>query len=157
MTAKWWNLNRLVTIRDIQEANNCNQFVCVSWWEMCCIYLPLICSFSWILLWVSLDDRNTGTSASASVLPVNIQGWSPLRLTGLISLLSRGLSGGVFSSTTIQRFFESSTQESNPGLLHCRWILYHLSHQGSLGRPYIHLIITDWIIRRTCTAEHLVI
>ena len=24
------------------------------------------------------------------------------------------------------------TQESNPGLLHCQWILYHLSHQGSL-------------------------
>ena len=23
------------------------------------------------------------------------------------------------------------TQESNPGLLHCWWILYHLSHQGS--------------------------
>ena len=23
------------------------------------------------------------------------------------------------------------TQESNPGLLHCRWILYHLSHQGN--------------------------
>ena len=39
-------------------------------------------------------------SASASVLPVNIQGWSPLRLTGLISLLSKGLSG-VFSSTTV--------------------------------------------------------
>ena len=42
------------------------------------------------------------TSASASVLPVNIQGWSPLRLTGLISLLSKGLSE-VFSSTTVQR------------------------------------------------------
>ena len=37
--------------------------------------------------------------ASASVLPVNIQGWSPLRL---ISLLSKGLSG-VFCSTTIRR------------------------------------------------------
>ena len=37
-------------------------------------------------------------SASASVLPMNIQGWSPLGLTGLTSLL-RGLSG-VFSSTT---------------------------------------------------------
>ena len=36
------------------------------------------------------DDQNTG--ASASVLPVNIQGWSPLRLTGLNSLLSKGLS-----------------------------------------------------------------
>ena len=48
------------------------------------------------------DDQNTGASASASVLPVNIQSWSPLRLTGLISLLSKGLSG-VFSSTTVQR------------------------------------------------------
>ena len=41
----------------------------------------------------SSDDQNTGASASASVLPVNIQGWSPLRLTGLIALLSKGLSG----------------------------------------------------------------
>ena len=80
---------------------------------------------------------------------------SSLRLTGLISLLSKGRSG-VFSSPTIQRFFKPPTQGSNPGLLHCRWILYHLSHQGSLGKPYIP-IITDWIIRRTCTVEHLVI
>ena len=35
------------------------------------------------------DDQNT--VASASALPVKIQGWSPLRLTGLISLLSKGL------------------------------------------------------------------
>ena len=48
------------------------------------------------------DDQNTGASASASVLPVNIQGWSPLRLTGLISWLSEGLSG-VFSRTTAQK------------------------------------------------------
>ena len=39
--------------------------------------------------------------ASASVLPMNIQSWFPLRLTGWISLLSKGLSK-VFSST-IQR------------------------------------------------------
>ena len=39
-------------------------------------------------------------SASASVLPMNIQDWFPLGLTGLISLQSKGLSG-VFSSTTI--------------------------------------------------------
>ena len=48
------------------------------------------------------DDQNTRASASLSVLPVNIQGSSPLRLTGLISLLSKGLSG-VFSSTTVPR------------------------------------------------------
>ena len=49
------------------------------------------------------DDQNTGASASASVLPVNIQGWFPLRLTGLISLLFKGLSG-VFFSTTVRRY-----------------------------------------------------
>ena len=38
--------------------------------------------------------------ASASVFPMNIQGWLPLRLTGLISLLSKGLSR-VLSSTTV--------------------------------------------------------
>ena len=48
------------------------------------------------------DDQNTGASALASVLPTSIQGWFPLRLTGLISLLSKGPSG-VFSSTTVWR------------------------------------------------------
>ena len=44
--------------------------------------------------------QTIGASASASVLPVNIQGWFPLGLTGLISLLSMGLSR-VFFSTTV--------------------------------------------------------
>ena len=45
--------------------------------------------------------QSVGASASASVLPMNIQGWFPLGLTGLISLLSKGLSR-VFSSITVQ-------------------------------------------------------
>ena len=36
--------------------------------------------------------HSIGTSVSASVIPMNIQGWFPLGLTGLISLLSKGLS-----------------------------------------------------------------
>ena len=36
--------------------------------------------------------QSTGASASASVLPMDIQSWLPLGLTGLISLLSQGLS-----------------------------------------------------------------
>ena len=40
-------------------------------------------SVSWLF---ASDDQNTGASASASVLPMNIQGWFPLRLTGLVSL-----------------------------------------------------------------------
>ena len=46
--------------------------------------------------------QSIGASASASVLPMSIQGWVPLRLTGLISFLSKGLSR-IFSSTTIQK------------------------------------------------------
>ena len=46
--------------------------------------------------------QSIGVSTSASVLPRNIQDWFPLRLTSLISLLSKGLSR-VFSSTTVQK------------------------------------------------------
>ena len=47
-------------------------------------------------------DQCIEASASASVLPMNIQGWFPLGLTGLISLLSKGLSR-VFSNITVQK------------------------------------------------------
>ena len=43
-----------------------------------------------------------GASASKSVLPINIQGWFPLVLTGLISLRSKELSS-VFFNTTVQK------------------------------------------------------
>ena len=46
--------------------------------------------------------QSIGTSASASILPMNIQDWSPLRGTGWISLQSKGLSR-VFSNTTVQK------------------------------------------------------
>ena len=51
--------------------------------------------------------QNIGVSASASVLPVNVQDWFPLGLTGLISLQSKGLS--IVSNTTVQKhqFFNS--------------------------------------------------
>ena len=46
--------------------------------------------------------QSIGVSASASVLPTNRQDWSPVGLTGLISLQSQGLSR-VFSNTTVQK------------------------------------------------------
>ena len=46
--------------------------------------------------------QSIGVSASASVLPMNIQDWSPLGWTSWISLLSKGLSR-VFSNTTVQK------------------------------------------------------
>ena len=47
-----------------------------------------------------LGGQSIGASASASVFPMNIWDWVSLRLTSLISLLSKGLSR-VFCSTTI--------------------------------------------------------
>ena len=46
--------------------------------------------------------QSIGASASASVLPMNIQGWFPLGLTSLLSLQSKGLSR-VFSNTIVQK------------------------------------------------------
>ena len=42
---------------------------------------------------------------------------------------SPGKTTGVGCHALLQGIF--LTQGSNPGLSHCRWILYHLSHQGS--------------------------
>ena len=53
--------------------------------------------------------QSIGVSASASVLPMNIQDWFPLGWTGLISLKSKGLSR-VFSDTTVQKHQLFGTQ-----------------------------------------------
>ena len=63
------------------------------------------------------------TIDSASVLPMNIQGWFPLRLTGLISLQSKGLSR-VFSSSTIRwyQFFGAQFSLWSNSHIHT-WVL----------------------------------
>ena len=57
------------------------------------------------------DDHSIGASALASVLPMNIQDWFPLGLTGWIFLQSKGFSR-VFSNTTVQTYKFFSTQLS---------------------------------------------
>ena len=56
-------------------------------------------------------NQSIGVSVSASVPPMNIQDWFPLRWTGWISLLSKGLSR-VFSNTTVEKHQFFSTQLS---------------------------------------------
>ena len=62
---------------------------------------------------IASGAQSIGVSASASVLAKRIQGWLPLRLAGLISLLSKGLSR-VFSRTTVQKhqFFKARPSSS---------------------------------------------
>ena len=62
---------------------------------------PSIRVFSMTWLFTS-GDQSIGASASTLVLPRSIQDWFPLGLTGLISLLSKGLPR-LFSSTTVRK------------------------------------------------------
>ena len=87
------------------------------------------------------SGQSNGASASASDLPTNVQGWFPSGLTGLISLLSKGLSR-VFSNTTVQKHQFFSAQPclwSNPQI--CAWLLQ---------KPYL------WLYRPLLASELLI-
>ena len=81
--------------------------------------------------------QSTGVSASTSVLPMNTQDWSPLGLTGWISLMSMRLSR-VFSNTTVQKYQFFSTQLSLQSNSHIHtWLLGKttaLTRQTSAGK-----------------------
>ena len=92
---------------------------------------PIIRVFPNELIFAS-GSQSIGVSASALVLPMNIQSWFPLGLTGLIFLLSRGLSR-VFSSTIVQKHQFFGAQPS-------LWV--QLSHPSMTTRKTIAL--TRW-------------
>ena len=95
----------------------------------CTQSLPASESFPMSQLFAS-GGQSTGASASASVLPMNIQDWFLLGLTGWISLQSKGLSR-VFSNTTVQKhrflalsFLHSPTLTS----IHDHWKNHNLEY-----------------------------
>ena len=77
--------------------------------SFCLQSFPASGSFPVSWLFIS-GGQTTGALASASVFPMNIQGWFPLGLTGLI-LQSKGLSR-VFSNTIVQKHQFIGTQLS---------------------------------------------
>ena len=81
-------------------------------------------SGSFLMNWLFTSGGwSIGASASASVLPMNIQDWFPLGFTGWISLQSKGLSR-VFSNTTIRKHQFFGAQASlwfNSHIVHDYW------------------------------------
>ena len=75
--------------------------------------------------------QSIGVSDSASVLPMNIQDWFPLRWTGWISLQSKGLSR-VFSNTAVQKqqFFGAQLSSQSNSHIHT-WPLYGVKYCGA--------------------------
>ena len=94
----------------------------VTHFSYCLQSFPASGSFPVSQLFAS-GGQNIWDSTSASVLPMNIQGWFPLRLTGLISLQSKGLST-VFSNTTIRKYQFFGIQPFLSSSFHIRtWLL----------------------------------
>ena len=99
----------------------CSNSYPLNWWchpTISSYVVPFTCLQS-IPAWQSFQlshfftsgGQSIGVSASASLLPMNILDWFPLRWTGLISLKSKGLSK-VFSNTTVQKHQFFGTQLS---------------------------------------------
>ena len=99
-----WSLLKFMSTESVILSNNLTNF------SSCLQSFPASGSFEMSQFFTS-SHQSIGASASASVLPMNIQDWFPLGLTGLISLQSKGLSS-VFSSTSIQKYQFFSTQPS---------------------------------------------
>ena len=91
----------------------------------CFQFFPALRSFTMRQFFTS-DGQSFDVSASALVLPMNIQGWFALGWTGWISLQSKGLSR-VFSSTTVQKYHFFGTQLSLQSNSHI--------HTWPLGKP----------------------
>ena len=93
-----WSLLKLTSVDSVMPSKHlilCRPF------SSCLQSFPVSGSFPMIQFFAS-GGQSIGTSASASVLPMNIQDWFPLGWTGWIPLQSKGLPR-VFSNTTVQK------------------------------------------------------
>ena len=112
--------------------------------------IPLSClqsfpvSGSFLLSWLFVSGAQTiGVSASASVLPMNIQDWFSSGWTGWISLLSQGLSR-IFSNTIIQKH---QFIDTHPSLTHSSvlaWRIPRMVETGGMLSMGLHRIGHDW-------------
>ena len=97
----------LLKLMFIESVMPSNHLISVTPFSSFLQFFPASESFPMSWLFAS-GGQSTGASASTSVLPMNIQGWFPLGLTGWISLLFKGLSR-IFSNTTVHKhqFFDA--------------------------------------------------
>ena len=126
-----WSLLKLTSIELVMPSNHL---------VLCCpLLLPSI--FPSIRVFSNefflSGGQSIGTSPSASVLPMNIQGWFPLGLTGLISLQSKEL------STVL-----SQHHSSNASILH-----YSAFFMAQFSHPYMTIGKTITLTRQTFVSK----
>ena len=122
------SLLKLMSIESVMSSNHL---------ILCCPFLLLPSIFPSIRVFFNESVFAPGgqsIGASASVLPMNLQGWFPLELTGLVSLLSTGLLR-IFSGTTVWKHHFFGTQPS----------LWSNSHLYMTTRKTIALTIRTFV------------
>ena len=95
-----WSLLKLMSIEVVMPSSHL--ILCHPLLLLPSVFPSIMFFFPMSLFFIS-SGQSIGASASASVLPMNIQVLFPLGLTGLISLQSKGLSR-VFSNTTVRKY-----------------------------------------------------
>ena len=110
------SLLKLMSIASVMPSNLCHLILCHP--LLLPSVFPSIRVFSNELV-LCIRGQSIGVSASASVLPMNIQDWFPLWLAAWISLQSKGLSR-VFSNTTVQKhqFFGAQPSSQSNSHIH---------------------------------------
>ena len=110
------NSRKLLKLMSIESVMPSSHLILCHPFSSCPQSLPASGSFpmSQLLAW---GGQSIEVSASASVLPMNTQDWSPLGWTAWISLQSKGCSR-VFSNTTVQKHQSFGTQLSSQSNSH---------------------------------------
>ena len=104
------NSQSLLKLMSNESVRPSNHLILCHPFFSCLQFFPASKSFP-VSQFFAAGDQSIRASASASVFPMNIQGGFLLGLTGLISLLSKGLSR-IFSKTTVQKHQFFGTQPS---------------------------------------------
>ena len=110
-----WSLLKLMSIESIMPSSHfilCRPLLLLLPIPPSIRVFPMSQLFAW-------GSQSTGVSASASILPMTTQDWSPLGWTGWISLQSKGLAR-VFSNTTVQKhqFFSAQLSSQSNSHIH---------------------------------------
>jgi len=112
-----WSLLRLMSIESVMPSNH---LISVIPFSSCPQSFPASGSFPMSQLFIS-GGQSIG--ASASELPLSIQGWLPLELTGLISLLSKGLSKSLLQHHNSKHQFFGTLPSLWSSSHICTWLL----------------------------------
>ena len=110
-----WSLLKLMSIESIMPSSHfilCRPLLLLPPIHPSIRVFPMSQLFTW-------GSQSIGVSASASILPMTTQDWSPLGWTGWISLQSKGLAR-VFSNTTVQKhqFFGAQLSSKSNSHIH---------------------------------------